>query len=80
MADTTRWLTIDEAAEQACCDLKEIRRAVRRGYLRADHMRGELRFLESWIDEWLMNQLPPEDDEFDVAVDTARLLRELSWR
>ena len=80
MADTTRWLTTQEAAEQACCDPKDIRRAVRRGYLRADRMRGELRFLESWIDAWLVDQLPPENDEIDLTVDTARLLRELSFR
>jgi hypothetical protein len=32
---------------------------------------GELRFLERWIDEWLVNQLMPEDGEIAVAVDAA---------
>jgi excisionase family DNA binding protein len=79
MARTTRWLTIPEAAEQACCEPREVRRAVRRGHLRAIRTRGNgLRVLESWVDEWLANQLLPEHDGGDGLVDTARLSRELS--
>jgi hypothetical protein len=44
---------------------------VRSGRLRAARVRGELRFLERWIDEWLINQLMPEDREIAVAVDAA---------
>ena len=48
-----------------------IRRAVRSGQLRAARLRGELRFLERWIDKWLINQVMPEDREIAVAVDAA---------
>ena len=79
MARTTRWLTTEDAAERACCEPREVRRAVRRGHLQAAHTRGNgLRFLESWIDEWLANQLLPEDDECDVPIDGASLRRELA--
>ena len=79
MARTTRWLTTQDAAERACCDYREVRRAVRHGHLRAIHTRGNgLRFLESWIDEWLANQLLPTDDESDVLPDVAALRRELA--
>jgi excisionase family DNA binding protein len=79
MARTTRWLTISEAAERACCEPREVRRAVRRGHLRAARTRGNgLRVLERWIDEWLANQLPPEDDGGDRFADSAWLRRELS--
>ena len=79
MARTTRWLTTQDAAERACCDQCEVRRAVRHGHLRATHTRGNgLRFLESWIDEWLANQLLPTDDESDVLPDVAALRRELA--
>jgi excisionase family DNA binding protein len=72
-----RWLTMQDAAERACCEPREIRRAVRRGHLRAARTRGEIRFLESWIDEWLADQLLPEDDGTHVFIDTASLRREL---
>lgn len=79
MAKDIRWLTIAEAAEIACCDLKTIRRAVRNGHLQAAHAgRKELRFLECWIDEWLANQLLPEEDDSDTFIDAASLRRELS--
>jgi excisionase family DNA binding protein len=72
MDETIRWLTTLEAADRACCGPKTVRRAVRRGRLRAARMgNGELRFLESWIDEWLVDQLMPEDHAIDVAVDAA---------
>ena len=79
MARTTRWLTTEDAAERACCEAREVRRAVRRGHLQAAHTRGNgLGFLESWIDEWLANQLLPEDDECDVPIDGLSLRRELA--
>ena len=70
MANAIRWLTTRQAADRACCETKAIRRAVHGGRLRAARVgRGELRFLECWIDEWLLNQLMPEDDAIDVAID-----------
>jgi excisionase family DNA binding protein len=79
MGDTIRWLTTQDAAERACCDAREVRRAVRRGHLRAARIRGgELRFLESSVDEWLLDQLLPEDNDSDLAVDATSLRRELS--
>ena len=83
MSKTIRLLTIHEAADLACCAPQTIRRAVRNGRLRAARAgtRGEFRFLERWIDEWLINQLMPEDQGIDVAIDAAPSgLRELSWR
>ena len=81
MADTIRWLTTQGAADRACCGARTIRRAVRSGQLRAARLRGELRFLERWIDKWLINQVMPEDREIAVAVDAARSsLGELPWR
>lgn len=73
MADTRRWLTTRDAADRACCGQATIHRAVREGRLRAVRVawNGELRFLESWIDEWLTDQLMPEGDEIEVAIDVA---------
>jgi excisionase family DNA binding protein len=71
MADSIRWLTTEEAADRACCHARTLRRAVYNGRLHAARVRGELRFLERWIDEWLINQLMPEDREISVAVDAA---------
>lgn len=83
MADTMRWLTIREAADRACCRPTTIQRAVRSGRLRSARAggRGALRFLESWIDEWLMDQLMPEDHDIAaVAIDVAPSgPREPSW-
>ena len=83
MSKTIRLLTIHEAADLACCSPHTIRRAVRHGRLRAARAgtQGEFRFLERWIDEWLLDQLMPEDHGIDVAIDAAPSgLRELSWR
>ncbi len=80
MTQAIRWLTIREAADRACCRPAAIQRAVRSGRLRSarDDHRGELTFLESWIDEWLMDQLLPEEHEIGVAVEVASSgLREL---
>jgi excisionase family DNA binding protein len=82
MTDAVRWLTTREAADRACCGPTAIRYAVRAGRLRAARIRrGELRFLESWIEEWLIDQVMPESREIDVAVDVALSgPRELSCR
>ena len=58
MNDAVRWLKIDEAADRARCGPKTIYRAVRSGQLRAARIGGrrELRFLESWIDCWLLGE------------------------
>jgi predicted DNA-binding transcriptional regulator AlpA len=73
MAYTNRWLTIRDAAERACCTPAKIHRAVRSGQLQAARKTGSgaLVFLESWIDEWLIAQLLPEDPEVTVCVDAA---------
>ena len=79
MTDAIRWLTIREAADRSCCRPAMIQRAVRRGRLRSVRDgRGGLTFLESWIDEWLTDQLMPGEDEISVAIDVAPFaLREL---
>ena len=72
MAYTNRWLTIRDAAERGCCTPAKILRAVRSGQLQAVlASKKGLLFLESWIDEWLIGQLMPEDIEISVAVDAA---------
>ena len=69
MADTIRWLTTQEAADRACCGPRTLRRAVRSGRLHAARVDGELRFLGRWIDDWLINQVMPEDADIAVAID-----------
>jgi hypothetical protein len=72
MSNPIQWLTIREAADRACCRPAVIQRAVRRGRLRSAHGgHGELKFVESWIDEWLIDQLMPEEREIGVAIDVA---------
>jgi excisionase family DNA binding protein len=82
MANAIRWLTTRQAADRACCGTNTIRRAVRGGRLRSARVgRGELQFRECWIDEWLTNQLMPEDDAIDVAIDAMPSgPREPSWQ
>ena len=83
MSRTIRLLTIHEAADLACCTPQTIRRAVRNGRLRAARAgtRGEFRVLERWIDEWLMDQVMPEDRDIAVALDAApSSLGESPWR
>ena len=73
MAYRNRWLNIRDAAERGCCTPAKILRAVRSGQLQAVlASKSGLLFLESWIDEWLIGQLMPEDTEITVAVDAAR--------
>ena len=74
MAYRNRWLKIREAADRGCCTPAKILRAVRGGQLKAARSTrsGNLVFLESWIDEWLIGQLMPEDTEITVVVDAAR--------
>lgn len=73
MSEQIRWLTIREAADRACCRPRRIQQAVRSGDLRAEKVggRGQFRFLESWVDEWLISRLLPENSEIDVAIDAA---------
>jgi excisionase family DNA binding protein len=80
MSKTIRLLTIHEAADLACCAPQTIRRAVRNGRLRAARAgsRGELRFLERWIDEWLIDQLMPQDHGIDVAINAGPRERDAS--
>ena len=56
-----RWLTVTEAAEYARCGVKVIYRAVRGRKLRAAKVGGrrELRFLATWIDEFLIASSTP---------------------
>jgi excisionase family DNA binding protein len=58
MGEAIRWLKVREAADRARCGPKTIYRAVQSGHLRAARLGGrrELRFLESWIDRWLVGQ------------------------
>jgi excisionase family DNA binding protein len=80
MSELIRWLTIREAADRACCRPRRIQQAVRNGYLRAEKVgrHGQLRFLETWLDEWLIGRLLPEDGEINVAIDAAPTGRGLS--
>ena len=73
MTYTNRWLKIREAADRACCTPAKLHRAVKSGQLRAARKKGngELVFLESWIDEWLVGQLLPEDPEVAICIDAA---------
>ena len=77
MAETTVWLTIPEAADHACCGRRTLVRAARGGRLQSARIHGELRFLERWIDEWLADQVMPEDREIAVGIDAASSCR--SW-
>jgi len=65
MSDPTRWLTVDEAAHYASCGKTTMYRAVRSGHLRGARFcsRRALRFLERWIDDWLMAGCVEPSDE-----------------
>lgn len=83
MGDAIRWLKVREAADRARCGPKTIYRAVRSGRLRAARIGGrrELRFLESWIDEWLIGEGGADDGEIPVAIDaTQRTTRGVALR
>ena len=58
MSNEIRWLKVREAADRARCGPKTIYRAVRSGHLQAARIGGrrELRFLDGWIDRWLLGQ------------------------
>lgn len=75
MGDVVRWLKVREAADRARCGSKTIYRAVRSGQLRAARIGGrrELRFLESWIDHWLMGQDATGEQHVKTALDSAGL-------
>jgi len=74
MHEAIRWLKVREAADRARCGPKTIYRAVRSGQLRAARIGGrrELRFLDNWIDDWLIKGGAAADDrELRVAIDAA---------
>jgi excisionase family DNA binding protein len=73
MVDAIRWLKVREAADRARCGPKTIYRAAQSGQLQAARLGGrrELRFLESWIDTWLIGQGVADDREIPVAIDAA---------
>lgn len=73
MSNEIRWLTIQQAADRACCRPTRIQQAVRTGHLRAVRIgtRGKLRVRENWLEEWLMGQLLPEDMDIAVAIDAS---------
>jgi hypothetical protein len=58
MTDEIRWLKVREAADRARCGPKTIYPAVRSDQLRAARIGGrcELRFLEGWVDRWVLGQ------------------------
>ena len=48
-----RWLNIGEAASYASVSESTVRRAVKRGSLKASHVTGKLLFKVSCVDRWL---------------------------
>ena len=50
-----RWLSIREAASYASVSESTIRRAVKRGSLKASQVTGKLLFKVSKVDKWLSN-------------------------
>ena len=78
MSDAIRWLTVDEAARYACCGKTTMYRAVRSGQLRVSRLgrRRALRFLESWIDDWLMaGCVEPSDEQSAIEQRTSPSMR-----
>jgi excisionase family DNA binding protein len=55
------WLTVKQAAERARVGSGLIYREVKAGRLRAARIGGrrDLRFLDSWVDEWLVRSATP---------------------
>jgi excisionase family DNA binding protein len=74
MESQIHWLTVREAADHARVGPKTIYRAVRATHLRAVRIGGrrELRFLETWIDEWLLGEQNLLVDVRLVPVDQGR--------
>ena len=68
------WLDVQEAACHARCGKGSIYLAVRQGRLRAAHLGGrrELRFLASWIDEWLLSTSTPKIQNAGSSGDEVR--------
>ncbi len=48
-----RWLNIGEVASYASVSESTVRRAVKRGSLKASHVTGKLLFKVSCVDRWL---------------------------
>jgi excisionase family DNA binding protein len=69
MTDEIRWLKVREVADRARCGPKTIDRAVRSGHLRAARIGGRraLRFLDSWIDRWVLGQDNEGLEPYQVA-------------
>jgi excisionase family DNA binding protein len=76
MESQVHWLTVREAADHARVGPKTIYRAVRATQLRAVRIGGrrELRFLETWVDEWLLGEQNLVGDVRFVPVDHRRSL------
>lgn len=76
MESQVHWLTVREAADHARVGPKTIYRAVRATQLRAVRIGGrrELRFLETWVDEWLLGEQNLLVDGRLVSVDQRRPL------
>jgi excisionase family DNA binding protein len=74
MGDAIRWLKVREAADRVRCGPKTIYRAVRSGQLRAARIGGrrELRFLESWIDHWVLGQDDRGEHRVAAAIESDR--------
>ena len=53
---STEWLTVDEAAAHAKCGKRSIYLAVQQRKIQVARLGGrrELRFLASWVDQWLL--------------------------
>jgi excisionase family DNA binding protein len=80
MGSEIHWLTVREAAGRARVGPKTIYRAVRATHLRAARIGGrrELRFLETWIDKWLLGEQNQHVDGRLVLVDQSRSLVDMS--
>jgi hypothetical protein len=58
---THEWLTVADAARHAKCGTRSIYLAVQQQKLQAARLGGrrELRFLEGWVDAWLLASCTP---------------------
>ena len=50
---TDRWLCIREVCEYASISESTVRRAIKKGFLKASHSTGKLLFKVSSVDRWL---------------------------
>lgn len=75
LMDAHAWLKLDEAASRARCSPKIIYRETRDGRLRHARVGNRLRFLPSWIDEWLIATAQPQAPVADVPAICSELTR-----